>query len=302
MIALAQAKEKVKGIEKLEEHLIGMPALLFTKDNPFTLYKILKKNKSMAPAKSGQTALNDIVINAGPTSFTPGPIIAELGLVGLKTGVENGKVVIKEDKVVVKAGESIKPKVAELLGRLGIEPMEIGLNLVAAYEKGDILTHKVLDIDEDKYLADITQCAIWAFNLSIETTYLTKDNTELILQKAFMDAKALALEQNILADVVVEQLLGKAENQMNALKSKLNLPETPEKEEKKEEIKETQPEEKKEVEQKEEPKLEDKPAEEQKVEDKPAEEVKEEPKQEEQKAEEKAAEEKKEEKEEDKKQ
>jgi ribosomal protein L10 len=34
------------GVEKLAEHFRGMPAMLFSKDNPFTLFKILKKSKS----------------------------------------------------------------------------------------------------------------------------------------------------------------------------------------------------------------------------------------------------------------
>ena len=38
----------------------------------------------------------------------------------------------------------LNDKLASLLIRLGIEPMEIGLNLVAAYENGDILTGDVL--------------------------------------------------------------------------------------------------------------------------------------------------------------
>ena len=63
--------------DKLSGHLSGMPALLFTKDNPFSLFKILDKNKSRAPAKPGQIAPRDIVINAGPTSFAPGPVIGE---------------------------------------------------------------------------------------------------------------------------------------------------------------------------------------------------------------------------------
>ena len=292
-IGIEKAEEKNKGIKKLEEYLKGMPALLFTKDNPFKLYKILKKNKSTAPARAGQTAPKDIVVNAGPTSFAPGPLIGELGSIGIKTGVENGKIVIKEDVVAVKKDETIEPKVAEILGRLGVEPMEIGLNLVAAYEKGDILTHDVLDIDEEKYLADIAQCSTWAFNLSVETAYLTADNTEFILQKAFMDAKCLAVEQNIVADAVVKELLGKAEAQMNALKSGLNL-ETPVKQE--ETVKEKpsaeenkeEPEQEEKAEEMSESKIpsissqsSDKPVEEKPVEGKPAEKNKQEDKQEE---------------------
>src|SRR3989338_7382289 len=123
-IAIENCKD-VKGIEKIKENLIGMPALLFTKEDPFKLNKILQKSKTSAPAKAGQIAPKDIMINAGPTPFAPGPVIGELSLLGLKTGVEANKVVIKEDKIVVKKGEVIKQELASVLSRLDIKPMEI---------------------------------------------------------------------------------------------------------------------------------------------------------------------------------
>ena len=41
-IALEKAKSKKQNIEELEKHLQGMPALLFTKENPFSLFKLLQ--------------------------------------------------------------------------------------------------------------------------------------------------------------------------------------------------------------------------------------------------------------------
>ena len=94
-VAFEEAEKSRKGINVLVEHLKGMPALLFTKENPFAIYKIIKKSKSKAAAKAGQIAPNDIVVKAGPTPFMPGPIIGELGQFRIKTGVENSKVAIK---------------------------------------------------------------------------------------------------------------------------------------------------------------------------------------------------------------
>src|SRR3989338_6461079 len=116
-LAFEQTKSSKKGIEQLEKHLGGMPALIFTKENPFKLSKTLQKSKSPAPAKAGQIAPKDIMVNKGPTSFAPGPIIGELAMAGIKSGVEGGKVAIKEDSLVVRAGEKIKPKTAEILTR-----------------------------------------------------------------------------------------------------------------------------------------------------------------------------------------
>ncbi len=206
-------------IKKLTDHLGGMPALLFTRENPFTLYKTVQKNKSSAPAKPGQVAPRDIIIPAGPTPFAPGPVIGELGALGIKTGVEGGKVAIKQDAVVCKKGEVIKKKVAEVLKRFGIEPMEIGLNIVAVIEKGVVFQADQLAIDEAKFNAQLTGAILGARNLAVEMAYPAKDVVELLVQKAFREAKAVALESGFLSKDVIEELLGKGEREAAALQA-----------------------------------------------------------------------------------
>lgn len=222
-IALEKIKNDKKGIEELENHLHGMPALIFTKDSPFKLSKILKKSKAEAPAKAGQIAPKDIVVPAGPTPFAPGPVISELSSVGLPVGVEGGKVAVKEDTVVAKAGEKIEAKVAEILTRLDIKPMEVGLGLVVAYEDGIIYKKDVLDIDDQEYIDNVNLAASQAFNLAFNVTYVTNDNAPLLIGKAFNDAKALGISQEIFAKGIVEDLLGKAERSMLGLKDSANL-------------------------------------------------------------------------------
>lgn len=210
-------------IEKMNEYLVGMPALLLTKENPFKLFKIIKKSKSPAAIKPGQVAPKDIIIPAGPTPFAPGPIIGELGMLRIKAGIEAGKVAIKEDAHVAKKGDVIKPQLASLLLRLGIEPMEIGLDLVAVYENGEILSKDVLDIDEDVFMQKLRTAATEAMNLAVDIAYPSKDTIELLVQKSFMDAKAIAIERDILADLVVEQIIAKANAQAESLRKTANL-------------------------------------------------------------------------------
>lgn len=216
---LLQLALKGSASEKLEEHLGGMPALLFTKENPFSLYKTAQKNKSSAPAKAGQTAPNDIVVQAGPTPFAPGPVIGELGAIGIKTGVEGGKVAIREDSVVCRKGDLIKPKVADVLKRLGIEPMEIGLNIVVVMEKGVVFKAEQLAIDEDMFSAQLMDCINSARNLAIETAYPALDVVELLVQKAFREAKAVALESGVVSKELIEELIGKSEREAQAVQS-----------------------------------------------------------------------------------
>ncbi|MFC1753570.1 50S ribosomal protein L10 [Thermoproteota archaeon] len=222
-IAIDKAKSAKPGIEKLEPHLKGMPGMIFTKDNPFSLYKTLDKNKSTAPAKAGQTAPNDVVVPAGPTSFAPGPVIGQLGAVGIPAGIEGGKVAIKKDTVVVKEGEEINSELAGLLVRLGIEPMEIGLALTATYEDGNIFTKDVLAIDETEYINNITNAHRWSFNLAMESGFLTTETTEIMITKAFTDAKALGIAQHIMTEETKELILSRAHATASSLKAQLNI-------------------------------------------------------------------------------
>jgi len=221
LLKIALENSKKENMTDIIKYLEGMPALLFTNENPFTLYKILKKSKSPAPIKGGQKTPKDIVVSAGPTNFAPGPIIGELGMFKIKSGVENGKVAVKADSEVAKEGDVINATLAALLTRLEIYPMEIGLNLTAAYEKGNILVRKDLDIDEDKFMADLRAAASNAYALSIARAIPLKENIEALLQNAHRDSLALANSQNIITPETVGKVLAKAESQAAALKSKV---------------------------------------------------------------------------------
>ncbi|MBW2994751.1 50S ribosomal protein L10, partial [Candidatus Woesearchaeota archaeon] len=108
MRAVEQAEKDKQGLKSIEPYLEeGLPALMFTNQNPFLLYKKLKQSKMPAPAKAGDVSPKDLVIPAGPTPFAPGPIIGELGRVGIKTAVEGGKIAVKQPCTVAKKGDTI---------------------------------------------------------------------------------------------------------------------------------------------------------------------------------------------------
>ncbi len=220
-IAMDQVKDSVTGIEQLKEYIRGMPALIFTKQNPFKLYKTLAKSKSSAPAKAGQVVPKDIIVPAGPTAFAPGPIIGELGEMGIKAGIEDGKVAVKEDTKILSEGDVVTQKQAELMSRLGIEPMEVGLNLTAILEEGTIFTRNILEVDEDEYVNNIKALATESMNLAMHIGYTTKDTINLLIVKAHRAAKGLADSQDIMTSDNAKEIIAKAENQATALKSKV---------------------------------------------------------------------------------
>jgi large subunit ribosomal protein L10 len=218
--ALDQIKDK-PGLPDLKAKMRGMPALLFTKENPFTLFKTLKQNKSKAPAKAGQIAPSDIIIPAGPTPFAPGPVIGELGSLGVKASVEAGKIAIKSDTKVASEGDEISELLAGMLTRLSIEPMEVGLDLLAVYEDGTIYPKSVLDIDEDKFMASLMLMASQAHTLAMEIGHTTPETIEPMIQRTYRAAKAIAKEGKFMADEIAAELVEQAEREMLALKSQL---------------------------------------------------------------------------------
>jgi large subunit ribosomal protein L10 len=217
LIEIAIADSKKEGLDKLKPFLKGMPALLFSNENPFKLYATAKKSKSKAPIKGGQKAPHDIVVKAGTTSFAPGPIIGELGAFKIKTGIDGGKVAIKADAVVAYEGELVSGKLASILQRLGIQPMEIGLNIVAVFEKGEILTKAVLDIDEEQYARNFQTAFRDSLAVAMATGHITKETITLLLQKAHREAFALAVERAIPEKDALGAILAKAEAQARSL-------------------------------------------------------------------------------------
>ncbi len=221
---LLRALDQSPGLAGLRVYIEkGMPALLFTKENPFALFKTLKKSKSKAAAKPGQIAPYDLVIPAGPTPFAPGPVISEFAQIGVKAGVEGGKVAVKMDCVVAKAGEPIKPGVASMIARLGIEPMEIGLNLTAVFEKGTVYPASVLDIDEEAFAMKLAEAVTSALNLGVEVCYPTPEVLDIVIARAWRACRAVVRESHFLASGMTDEVLGDAERVALSMKEEFKL-------------------------------------------------------------------------------
>ncbi|MEM2115846.1 MAG: 50S ribosomal protein L10 [Candidatus Woesearchaeota archaeon] len=207
--ALKECENVKKNITDLIKYIDGQVGILFSNSNPFELYKILKQSRTPNFAKPGQKATKEIIIPSGPTPFAPGPIIGELGKFGIKTGVEKGKVVIKEDKVVAKPNDVISAELAQILMRLNIQPMEVGLNLHAVYEDGIIYEGAILDIDESYYKNVLISLSQEALGLSLSIGYICQDNAHYILGNILRESLSLAMEIDYMTKETVEDLLSK---------------------------------------------------------------------------------------------
>jgi large subunit ribosomal protein L10 len=205
--------------KEMEEYVDTQTALVFTEQNPFKLFKTLEKSKSPSPIKAGTIAPKDIIVEKCETSFPPGPILGDLQAAGIPAAIDGGKVVIRETKAVAKEGEAVSQKLAAMLTRLEIYPMEVGLDMRAAFENGMAFTPDVLAIDEDKYFSDIVLAAQQAFNTSVFAAYPTAENIKTLIAKATTESRNLGINAVVLEPEIIDSLLGKAQSEMLSVAS-----------------------------------------------------------------------------------
>ncbi len=220
--ALSQVRDK-PNLDKLEDHLAGSTIYLFTDLNPFKLVLLLEKSKVKTTAKAGDTAAFDVVVQAGNTGQPPGPIISQLSAVGLKTRIESGSVWINKDTLVVKKGDTISERLAAVLSKLGIKPVEAGLVLKTVYDDGLIITKNQLHLDLDTTRRNVEEAYKSALYLSMNSAYTIPENIGKLLQKAHQDAHRLSLNENIPTKKTIVDILRKAYMQMSSLKTRLDM-------------------------------------------------------------------------------
>ncbi len=224
--ALADYKNK-PNVGKLEPMLSGSNIYLFTNLSPFRLSLLLDKGRVKTTAKAGDVAAMDVIIPAGNTGLPPGPVISQLGSVGLPTRIEGGSVWINKDTMVAKKGDVIDVRLAGVLSKMNIKPVEVGLILKAVYEEGLILTDEQLHIDMDGFKRTLIEALSNALNLSLNAGYPTPETIPLLLQLAHRKAYSLALNAGILTKETVGDMLRKAHAEASSLDAK--LPKTEEK-------------------------------------------------------------------------
>lgn len=219
-LAIENCKEKGE-LAKLAEYLTGSNVYLFTNLNPFKLALILEKGKVKTTAKAGDIAAFDVIVPAGNTGQPPGPIISQLNAVGLPTRIEAGSVWVSKDTLVVRKGEVISERLASVLSKLGIKPVEAGLTLKVVYDSGLLITQDQLQIDVNGIKQNLEKAGADAFALSISIAYPTKENVCMLVQIAHKEAYALAFNAAVPTKETIADLVRKAHMEMLSLSSRL---------------------------------------------------------------------------------
>jgi large subunit ribosomal protein L10 len=185
--------------------------------NPYALILFLNRNKVRVPAKAGDTATSEIMIPAGNTGLQPGPVISEFGEVKVVTRIEGGSIWVAKDTVVAWKGDTISPKLASLLSKLGMKPMEAGLSIVRAFDAGTVLKLDDLVFDLDSYRSNLEEACRDAFALSVETEYVLPETAPMIIGSVYREALYLANEIEYPTSENVGDLVKQAYSEMRVL-------------------------------------------------------------------------------------
>lgn len=207
----------IPGIKELLGDLTGQCMFMFTNMSPFKLNVLLAKNKIMMNARGGDIASVDVVVPEKNTGIAPGPMLTEFKEAGIPTKIDQGTIWIAKDSTPVKKGEAINEKLASILGKLDIKPVEAGISLFVALEDGLKYAADEMVIDVDKIRDEFAQAHQEAVSLSIEAAYVTPENISQILSKASQYARSLSVESGFMTDETKEQILQKADAQARSL-------------------------------------------------------------------------------------
>ncbi|HLC59299.1 MAG TPA: 50S ribosomal protein L10 [archaeon] len=188
---LIHTMNKFENLKPLIADLPSQPALMFTEEDPFKIYLTISNLKSDTYAKDGDIVDTEILVTAGPTSLLPGPVISEFAKVKIPAGVEAGKIAVKKDTVVAKAGDKVSKDLANILRKLNIKPMKVKMNVYGIFDGENLFKKEVLELVGDNFLNKVKQGFSHALSLTVSIGYPTKENIGHLLAKAHNAAKLI---------------------------------------------------------------------------------------------------------------
>lgn len=217
MMRMAMEKMSLPRAEEFLSRIAGSNIFIFSNGNPFKLAMMLHLNKVKVFAKPGDSALDTIVIPAGNTGLSPGPILSKFGGLGVRTRIEGGNVWVVQDTEVARPGDEISRDLADVLARMGIRAAEMGLEIKAVYEGGMVIPREELILDLEAYRGQLTRAHADAFQVALKAAYPTPQTVPALLALAAQNARRVALEAGYATPETARELVAKAHAQALAL-------------------------------------------------------------------------------------
>jgi large subunit ribosomal protein L10 len=190
----------VQGLGKMINGLEGQCALMFTNISPFKLNLVLNKNKVFLSAKGGDIAAKAVTIPAGNTGITPGPVLSEFKEANVPTRIEQGSIWVSKDTVIAKSGTMISQKLASLMSKLNIKPIEAGISVHSAITGNMFFSESDLKVDLKEYRDKLLNHFLSAVSISIEVGYTTTETVKPLMARAQSNSMALVAQLEYLSD------------------------------------------------------------------------------------------------------
>lgn len=184
-------------------------ALILTNKSAYEVNSFFKQNRKSRAAKIGDVAIEDIVVPEGDTDLPPGPALSELKTAGLSVQIRAGKIAVVKDSTVAKAGDKLTDQKVKALQTLGVKPFEIMARMIFGFDGEYIYSKELLDIG-DTIHADVASGLSQALNLSLNASYPTKQNIDLLLTDALRQSMNLSLNGDLYSSSSIGQLLTSA--------------------------------------------------------------------------------------------
>ncbi|HRZ85720.1 MAG TPA: 50S ribosomal protein L10 [Candidatus Paceibacterota bacterium] len=180
-----------KNNKSLKEYIKEDIAVLISNIDAFELATYLAESKVPVKAKIGQISDKEINVEPGPTELVAGPVVSELGSLGIKIEIKGGKIEIKEAKTIVKVGQAISEGACGIMSKLNIMPFSVGFIPLVAYDSKSNNIYTSLVIDKKGTLKELKEIYSKALGLAVSREYICKESLKYILLKAISHEKAL---------------------------------------------------------------------------------------------------------------
>ncbi|XP_031552981.1 mRNA turnover protein 4 homolog [Actinia tenebrosa] len=135
IIALGKTPEDEyrENLHELSKRLKGQCGLLFTNQSKEDVVSWFKDYSIMDFARSGNKAVYDFTINAGPLDQFPHSMEPNLRQLGLPTSLQKGVVTLLNDYNVCKEGDVLTPEQARILKLFGNPMAEFHISLTCRW-------------------------------------------------------------------------------------------------------------------------------------------------------------------------
>ncbi|MEM0128199.1 MAG: 50S ribosomal protein L10 [Thermoplasmatales archaeon] len=222
LLRRALEESNIPSLKAMEEYMEGPIATIFSNEDSFKLFRDIEASRTRAPAKGGEIAQEDIIIEAKPTNLKPGPVVGELQKAGIPAAIDQGRVVVRKETVLVKKGEKISKEKANALTKLEILPLEIGLDFRASHEDGIIFHRDSLAHTAEEYLTQMVTAHSNALSLALAIEYYTEETVPIMISRAYRNALSLSVSISYPTKENIGYLLARATRVAKYIEKEIN--------------------------------------------------------------------------------